>query len=560
MQEFSSWLVQTAVATRDWIEHNRETIVLVLKIGATVAAAGAGMMLLSKVILGVSAALGALKVAILLTSKVAMLLYANPVLLGLAAVAAAVVVITVAMQRAEAAARAKQRALEQASNAARRDHETGQQMRAADIDRMKRLEKLAEHQQRFGSLTQTQTEEATGLVGALNSRYEGLGLTFDETTGKVGGLSGAMDKMVSAMQDIAKLELQQQMREIGKEVEGLTAEADRAAKKWVSMAGRMAGYQDPAEEQAEILKRRNKLAMEQIDLQRQLRRIERGEEQAPVTADATGSDLDTIEALAKHREDVEKRLAAAALARIDDTQTRELTAAKSKYQEERDALDDLFKDDQEFELALADLKKATEAELDNIRARHRKQREAEEQRAAEQTFEAHRRYAEQQAAEEKRRAQQVGREAEDLQKQIARQTVEMKLADDPDAQRRALMELEHKWQMEAIAARKDLTEEERKNMREMQEHLHGLQMEALEPRKGAAGRPAGMGDITGHSAARAAAIAYGTTQGPQEKMAAGIDKMAEKLDDIADAAQDQTEAVREWSAAIQQWLAGLSYG
>lgn len=95
------------------------------------------------------------------------------------------------------------------SDSARKYREEMEKAQAADqgmLDRLNELSELAEKD----TLNNAEVEEATRLIAALTAKYGDLGLSIDETTGKITGMAEAQKKMLEQQTEdkIRALQLQ----------------------------------------------------------------------------------------------------------------------------------------------------------------------------------------------------------------------------------------------------------------------------------------------------------------------------------------------------------------
>ena len=95
----------------------------------------------------------------------------------------------------------------------------GDQGRRVDADRLARLEQLGQ----ADKLNADGMKEAADLIGKLESKYSDLGLSLDQTTGKVNGLTAAHDRMNKSMRAAAIAETKAALAE----AQANTNQADR---------------------------------------------------------------------------------------------------------------------------------------------------------------------------------------------------------------------------------------------------------------------------------------------------------------------------------------------
>lgn len=133
---------------------------------------------------------------------------ANPVGLVLAGIAAALVIVCVAISNSidktnQALAKQSAASAEAAAKAASL-REEGDKQRTSDLNRIDRLNELS----RVEKLNASQQNEARGLMTELTVRYGELGLSIDQTTGKLVGMEEAQKNVNAQMAEQSKLELE----------------------------------------------------------------------------------------------------------------------------------------------------------------------------------------------------------------------------------------------------------------------------------------------------------------------------------------------------------------
>ncbi len=98
---------------------------------------------------------------------------------------------------------------EEVSYEMQNQRELGEQQRADDELRMQRLQQLADKQY----LNSQQMSEASGIIKELESRYGFLGVSIDEATGRIEGMTAAQKKLNAAMEGQARANLNKELVE-----------------------------------------------------------------------------------------------------------------------------------------------------------------------------------------------------------------------------------------------------------------------------------------------------------------------------------------------------------
>lgn len=88
-------------------------------------------------------------------------------------------------------------------------HENQSRTDKSLLARLTTLEKL----QRSQKLTNSEMQQATFIVNLLNGRYTGLGVTIDETTGKIGGMTDAFKRLDDAQRRQAINDMERKVEE-----------------------------------------------------------------------------------------------------------------------------------------------------------------------------------------------------------------------------------------------------------------------------------------------------------------------------------------------------------
>ncbi len=229
----------TAVASHvaEWIEKNKGAAVAAAEFAATVTVLGGTLVVVGGALKLVSAALqGYTKASVAATAasgkaKAAMVgLASNPLMLGLAALGAVLGIVTKKLYDADQASMTLIRTMDKALE------KSDAQARSDDL-RVQRLQQLVDK----GELNNKEMEEARRLTGELTDGYGDLGITIDDTTRSVGGLTEA----------IAALRREQMAREldaVGKALAEARENATKAGQKAIypafTRSGKEQAYED----------------------------------------------------------------------------------------------------------------------------------------------------------------------------------------------------------------------------------------------------------------------------------------------------------------------------
>ncbi len=193
------------------------------KTALVVAGVAGGLMALGAAANAAAWSLGGLALAGKATAASLTFLLAHPVVALLAAVAAAGVALTVAMDAAALSTLAL-------ADAQAGLLEKGDKKRQQDLDALNRLKALSEKQK----LSSREMNEAAGIVDRLQSTYGDLGLSVDKATGKIYGVAGALKAVSAAMQSQAEESIRMAMLEAATNAELLSEEIRRLKKEWMS--------------------------------------------------------------------------------------------------------------------------------------------------------------------------------------------------------------------------------------------------------------------------------------------------------------------------------------
>lgn len=305
----------------DFVRENQNIVAGLLVLGGVLTGVGTALIAFGKICVGAATTMGALTIATAKLKVAFTALAAHPILamlLALSLVAAACAVALGSVNEAQVSSKMYEAVA--AGDAQAKSAET----------LMQRLEQLASQQQ----LSNAEMSEAKSIVEQLNATYGDLGISIDETTGKINGLSEAQQKFNKEQAGMALARVNKAMRESGDNIEELQREMEEAQGWWASTAFGEGGAakveelgQRIAEEQAkfnELRKRRNALTA--------------GDESA-VTGQPTTAEDQTAANVAKHAQEVAKAREEAISAEERWAKIEEQEAAKRRGRLEQELKD-----------------------------------------------------------------------------------------------------------------------------------------------------------------------------------------------------------------------------
>ena len=284
-------------------------------------------------------------------------LVAHPAILALAAIAAVTVAVGVAMDYAAQSCLSLSEAQDNLLK-------TGDKRRKQDQDLLNRLQYLSQQEQ----LSNKQKEEAAAIIERLQSRYGDLGLSMDETTGKIYGMTSAYGEMAAAMQRDTERQIRSALREASTNAVLASEEINRLRDAWMSRSAKESEIAHWTME----MERANARAKE---LQSRLESLKEGDsdattggpEQKGSYAQAVLADKAAAKDAAKYEENLAERLHQARLAMIEDQYKRELETIRAKHMAERE---EAKKTGRDLANRLAMIEDAQQREIDAIRAKH----------------------------------------------------------------------------------------------------------------------------------------------------------------------------------------------
>lgn len=274
-------------AVMEWANANKGTVQLALYAALAIGAMGAALLALSGVITVILAMAKAL-VLLGMTLKAVHLLFMLPVTPWGALFKGVAIVTALA-----AAFGLFGSSLGEVTHKMREQREANAKVRSDDELRMERLQQLADKQ----GLNNEEMAEANAIIGGLTGRYGSLGISMDQTTGKIEGMTEAQKKLNKIMDERRVNDIQGEMNESATNIQRLKRERADWSAGGFSFA--TSGQARVDEERERI---RNALANEQERvglLQEQLAALQEGKK---------GPDLSAAE-VEKRAEAERKRLA-----------------------------------------------------------------------------------------------------------------------------------------------------------------------------------------------------------------------------------------------------------
>lgn len=404
-------------------------------------------------------------------------------------------------------------AAEKAVEATRRAREENEALRKESEMYTDRLETLNEKEH----LSAADKEETAEIVKMLNSRYEGLGLQIDETTGKVVDADGAFVDLRETMAEIADGDLTAEIDALGGRLDELHGRLKDGQISWLRWAGTWLtlGYVDNASEikaqiaevekaldEAEEKRVKNRQERDRAQIQREreqrrereaaAREAEQQEQQQRREQEAAEKQAaEQAAQAAKAREAANRKMAdfAAGMEKEirAETQTaleKELEALEEKialqrqYIEEQAAANTISEEERKAQLDYLERLKAERAEQIKHRAA---EQEAERRKAA---AEEARRYSEQfeEGVRERNRREATAKEDAEITARIKQDPVTMaaeiaaRVKETGDLQQNA--EAAVRAAIEAASADGEITAEEREEIERLKKQYDEATAEA----------------------------------------------------------------------------------
>ena len=345
-----------------WVKSHQSLVSVLGKSALVIGAVAGGLLALAAAAKTAAWAIGGVALAGKAASASLAFLVAHPAILALAAIAAVTVAVGVAMDYAAQSCLSLSEAQDNLLK-------TGDKRRKQDQDLLNRLQYLSQQEQ----LSNKQKEEAAAIIERLQSRYGDLGLSMDETTGKIYGMTSAYGEMAAAMQRDTERQIRSALREASTNAVLASEEINRLRDAWMSRSAKESEIAHWTME----MERANARAKE---LQSRLESLKEGDsdattggpEQKGSYAQAVLADKAAAKDAAKYEENLAERLHQARLAMIEDQYKRELETIRAKHMAERE---EAKKTGRDLANRLAMIEDAQQREIDAIRAKHQAERE-----------------------------------------------------------------------------------------------------------------------------------------------------------------------------------------
>jgi hypothetical protein len=216
--EYVGQVAEVVQAVAEWVSLNQELVVIGAKVVAVVGGMGFGLIALGGTISAVGSALGVAVNAVRAFNAACLFFALNPIV-------PAIIAVAVAAGGAALAIHELTTHTAKLTEAQEKLREAGDKQRATDQLTMERLQQL--HQQQ--SRSNEETQEARDLIDQLQKRYGDLGLSIDEATGRIVGMTEAQQRLNAAMRDAAVAEVEAELSEVRNNIEELTKQMDGQA-------------------------------------------------------------------------------------------------------------------------------------------------------------------------------------------------------------------------------------------------------------------------------------------------------------------------------------------
>jgi TP901 family phage tail tape measure protein len=406
-----------------FVDEHKELVVWVAKAVAAIGAAGAALFAAGVAASVVSKGLLAITVAAAAVNKVFLLLAANPVALVFVGLTAAIAGTVYLLRQANYHTA-------QLSTKQQEARRAGDALRKAEMGLLDELKQLAEKRK----LDNDEMDRAESIIKRLEGRYGDLGLEIDGTTGSIKGLTQAEKDLHQQWKKQRMAQLEAQYIEHQANIEELLAEIKSLGSAWSFMPTEVAEAKIDAltakvgaqrSHMKALLKVMEALrAGEEDALTRAVIKPEKTPEapKPPTQAemDLAARGLRKTQEAAAFEERMAKHLSDVRLQLIEDEQQRELAMLEAQYREK---------------LVMAEKLQADETELLDAYAAER--------------LGIVRKYEKKAAEERQQAAQERAIAEEQLQYEIARRQI--RLDKQGIDERRALLELEMKRELERMA-------------------------------------------------------------------------------------------------------------
>lgn len=354
----------------EWIDRHRTLVNVVGKSVLIVGALGGALMAVAGVAKTAAWAIGGVALAGKAASASLTFLVAHPAVAALAAIAAVTVAVGVAMDYAAESCLSLSDA--QSSLLA-----TGEKERKQAVDALNRLQRLSQQEK----LSNKEKEEAATIIDKLQGRYGDLGLTMDETTGKIHGVTSAFEQMARVMRGDKEKQIRSALREAAVNATLAIDEINRLKDVRMSKSAKEV-------ETSRLRMEAEKWNAKAKDLQKQLEELKTGDTEAALGIAPGGTPTGSYEAAIEAEKAAEKgaadfkaklaeRLHQVKLDMMDDENERELEAIKHKHAAELEEAKKANSD-------IVGLKKVQAEEIKAIEHKQAKERADQERKIADE--------------------------------------------------------------------------------------------------------------------------------------------------------------------------------
>jgi TP901 family phage tail tape measure protein len=379
-----------ASANQRLIRRVAELAVGIGAVGVTLLAVSGTAFVVGKSIATLSTLMVALGMAVKGVTVALTFLAAHPVAFIVLGIVAAYSALYYAIRKADDATKQLNHTM---SEQARR----GEELRSADMERMRRLEELAAKEK----LNTHEMREAHDLIGELESRYGDLGISLDETTGRIDGMAGAWDRLTGKMREAALFEVGNALRQERQNLDKLATQLEElraTTQKWGKfVGGDQADFDALADQIAKQGAKVHKLQLQRDALQAGSTSALTGGSATPDPGAGGDPMAERQRQIGKLELDWADKLHQLKLQQIDDEFMRAYELIDLKYKKERDAakaaganLDTLLMIEEARRVELAAAVKREDARVAEAKKRHLEEQAMLQQRIDEQRYQVDR--------------------------------------------------------------------------------------------------------------------------------------------------------------------------
>lgn len=308
----------------DWIERHQALVNVVGKSVLIVGALGGALMAVAGVAKTAAWAIGGVAMAGKAASVSLAFLVAHPAIAALAAIAAVAVAVGVAMDYAAESCLSL-------SGAQSNLLATGDKERKQAVDALNRLQRLSQQEK----LSNKEKQEAATIIDKLQGRYGDLGLSMDETSGKIRGVTSAFEEMAKLMRGDTEKQIRSALLEASTNATLAIDEINRLKDVRMSKSAKEV-------ETSRLRMEADKWNAKAKDLQKRLEDLKTGDTDAALGNAAGGPEVGSYDAAVQADKIAEKsvvdfkkklaeRLHQTKLDMMDDENKREMEAIKYKH-------------------------------------------------------------------------------------------------------------------------------------------------------------------------------------------------------------------------------------